>query len=156
MIPHTLSNRPVEFPVIINRVDCKSEEMIYGVPRRPRVADASASTIAWAIAGGLIAGPIGLLIGGAAGNAFANQRQPLEMAIREYFTKSGLDLVFFYPAPRAVKVTFRDSANLYWTIESALPDNRPFASTEDASDWLYGNLIVNQLPQVAAENRRAS
>jgi hypothetical protein len=153
---HRPNNHRIEFPVIINGVDCKSEDMIYGVPRRPRIADASASTIAWAIAGGLIAGPLGVLIGGAAGNALANQRQPLEMAIREYFTRKDLDLVFFYPAPRAVKVTFRDSANAYWTVESALPDNLPFASTEDANDWLYGNLIVNQLPQVAPEIRLAS
>ncbi len=131
------------------------DELIYGVPRRPRIADASASAIAWAIAGGLIAGPIGVLIGGAAGNALANQRQPLEMAIREYFAKSGLELIFFYPAPRAVKVTFRDAANEYWTVESVLPD-LPFPSPEDANDWLYGNLIANELPHVAPGIRRAS
>ena len=132
------------------------EDLIYGVPRRPRIADASASTIAWAIAGGLIAGPIGILIGGAAGNALANQRQPLEMAIREYFLRSGLQLVFFYPAPRAVKVTFRDPANQYWTVESALPDSLSFSTPEDANDWLYGDLISNQLPQVVPGIRRAS
>jgi hypothetical protein len=132
------------------------EDVIYGVPRRPRISDASTSTIAWAIAGGLIAGPIGILIGGAAGNALANQRQPLEMAIREYFAASGLELIFFYPAPRAVKVTFRDAANEYWTVESVLPDDLLFASTEDVNDWLYGDLIANQLPQVVPGIRRAS
>lgn len=132
------------------------EDMIHGVPRRPRIADASASTIAWAIAGGLIAGPIGVLIGGAAGNALANQRQPLEMAIREYFTKRGLELIFFYPAPRAVKVTFRDAANEYWTVESVLPDHLSFSSPDDANDWLYGDLIANQLPHVVPGIRRAS
>ena len=134
----------------------KPEDVIYGVPRRPRIAEAAPSTIAWAIAGGLIAGPIGALIGGAAGNALANQRQPLEMAIREYFSRNGLELIFFYPAPRAVKVTFRDPANEYWTVESLLPDDPPFASPEDANDWLYGDLIANQLPHVVPGIRRAS
>ncbi len=64
------------------------------MPRRPRIADASVSTILWAIAVGLLAGPVGALVGGAAGNAIANQRQPLEMAIREYLTKLGLEVVF--------------------------------------------------------------
>ena len=137
-------------------MSCNAEDLIYGVPRRPRIADASASTIAWAIAGGLIAGPIGILIGGAAGNALANQRQPLEMAIREYFLRSGLQLVFLYPAPTAVKVTFRDRANEYWTVESVLPDHLSFPSPEDANDWLYGDLTANQLPHVVPGIRRAS
>ncbi len=34
--------------------------------------------ILWAIAGGLLAGPPGALVGAAAGNALAQQRQPLE------------------------------------------------------------------------------
>lgn len=132
------------------------EDMIHGVPRRPRVAEASASTIAWAIAGGLIAGPIGALIGGAAGNALANQRQPLEMAIREHFAKCGLELIFFYPAPRALKLTFRDQTNAYWTTETTMPDQLPVSSPDDIADWLYGDLVTNQLPQVIPGIRRAS
>ena len=131
------------------------EEMILGLPRRPRIADASASTILWAVAGGLIAGPVGAIVGGAAGNALANQRQPLEMAIREYLTKSGLDVVFFYPAPRAVKVTFRYGPTAYWTVESVMPDNLQLSS-EDSADWLYGNLVANVLPSVLPRVRRAS
>jgi len=131
------------------------EDTIRGLPRRPRVADASMSTILWAIAGGLIAGPVGVLVGGAAGNAVANQRQPLEMAIREYLTKNGLDVVFFYPAPRAVKVTFRYGPTAYWTVESVMPDDLELLP-EDRDDWLYGNLIQNQLPNVLPRIRRAS
>ncbi len=131
------------------------EDTILGLPRRPRVADASMSTILWAIAGGLIAGPVGALVGGAAGNAVANQRQPLEMAIREYLTKNGLDVVFYYPAPRAAKVTFRYDPTAYWTVESVMPDDLQLLP-EDRDDWLYGNLIQNQLPNVLPRVRRAS
>ena len=131
------------------------EDSILGLPRRPRVADASMSTILWAIAGGLIAGPVGVLVGGAAGNDVANQRQPLEMAIREYLTKNDLDVVFFYPAPRAVKVTFRYGPTAYWTVESVMPDDLELLP-EDRDDWLYGNLIQNQLPNVLPRIRRAS
>jgi hypothetical protein len=87
-------------------------------------------------------------VGGAAGNSIANQRQPLEMAIREYLTKSGFEVVFFYPAPRAVKVTFRYDPSdpaAYWTVESVMPDNLQLPS-EDKDDWLYGNLVHNRLP----------
>jgi hypothetical protein len=131
------------------------EDTILGLPRRPRVADASMSTILWAIAGGLLAGPVGVLVGGAAGNAVASQRQPLEMAIREYLTTNGLDVVFYYPAPRAVKVTFRYDPTAYWTVESVLPDDLELLP-EDRDDWLFGDLIQNQLPNVLPRIRRAS
>lgn len=131
------------------------DDFILGLPRRPRIADASASTILWAIAGGIIAGPVGVLVGGAAGNVLANQRQPLEMAIREYFTKRGLELVFYYPSPRAAKVTFRYGPNAYWTIESEMPDDLPLLP-EDTQDWLYGNLITNELPKVLSRLKLAS
>ena len=132
------------------------EDTIEGMPRRPRIADASASTILWAIAGGLIAGPFGVIVGGAVGNLAANQRQPLEMAVREYLFRHGLEAIFFYPAPRSAKVTFRDPANRYWTVESIMPDHLNYDSHEDVADWLYGNLITNELPQVLPRIRRAS
>lgn len=131
------------------------EDTILGLPRRPRIAEASASMIFWAIAGGLIAGPAGVLIGGAAGNVLAQQRQPLEMAIREYLTKNGLDVVFYYPAPRAVKVTFRYGPAAYWTLESIMPDDLQLLP-EERDDWLYGNLVQNQLPNVLPRIRLAS
>lgn len=131
------------------------EDIILGLPRRPRIADASANAILGAIALGLLTGSwVGALVGGVAGNALTNQRQPLEMAIREYFTKCGLEVVFFYPAPRAVKVTFRYGANAYWTIENVMPDELPL-SPEDTADWLYGNLIAVELPKVLPRIKRA-
>jgi hypothetical protein len=132
------------------------EDTIYGLPRRPRLADAPASAILGAIALGILTGSLGAaLLGGAVGSALANRRQPLEMAIREYLKSRGLEMAFFYPAPRGVKVTFRDHANDYWTVQSVLPDNLPL-STEDSADWLYGNLITNELPQVLRRLRQAS
>ena len=132
------------------------EDTIHGVPRRPRIAEASTSTILWAIAGGLIAGPIGVVVGGTAGNLVANQRQPLEMAVREYLISNGLEVIFFYPAPRAAKVTFRDGAGAYWTVESVVPENLPLSLPDDIADWLYGNLVRNLLPQILPRIRRAS
>lgn len=132
------------------------EDMILGLPRRPRIGDASASAILGAIALGLLTGNwAAALAGGVAGNALANQRQPLEMAIREYFAKRGLEVIFFYPAPRAVKVTFRYGPNAYWTVESVMPDDLPL-SPEDSADWLYGNLIAVELPKVLPRIKRAS
>lgn len=136
-------------------MNSSEDKTIRGLPRRPPVAEASASTIVWAIAGGLLAGPVGALNGGAAGNALANQRQPLEMAIREYFAQQGFDVAFFYPAPRAAKVTFRYGPTDYWTLESAMPDDLQL-SPEDSADWIYGNLITNELPNVLHRIKRAS
>ena len=77
------------------------------------------------------------------------------MAIRDYFKNTGLEVIFFYPAPRGVKVTFRYDANAYWTVESVMPDGLQL-SPEDSSDWLYGNLIAVELPSVLRRIRRAS
>ncbi|MCA1629032.1 MAG: hypothetical protein LC785_03180 [Acidobacteria bacterium] len=132
------------------------EDTILGLPRRPRIGDASASAILGAIALGLITGGWGgVILGGVAGSALANQRQPLEMAIRDYFTKHGLEVIFFYPAPRAAKVTFQYGENDYWTIESVMPDDLQLPP-EDTADWLYGNLIKVELPKVQRRIRRAS
>lgn len=77
------------------------------------------------------------------------------MAIRDYFAQRRLEVIFFYPAPRAVKVTFRYDANAYWTIESVMPDYLQL-SPEDSADWLYGNLIEAELPKVLPRIKRAS
>ncbi len=124
------------------------ENMIQGLPRRPRIADASQGAILGAIALGLLTGGWGgAFIGGVAGGTLANQRQPLEMAIRDYFKNLGFEVVFFYPAPRAVKVTFRYGTNDYWTVESVMPDHLQLLP-EDNEDWLYGNLIQVELPRI--------
>ncbi|HEX8500961.1 MAG TPA: hypothetical protein VF659_10265 [Pyrinomonadaceae bacterium] len=130
--------------------------MIQGLPRRPRIGEASAGAILGAIALGILTGGwAGALIGGMAGGALASQRQPLEMAIREHFKAKGLEVIFYYPAPRGVKVTFRDSTDTYWTVESVMPDHFQL-SAEDGADWLYGNLITFELPKVLRRVRRAS
>lgn len=132
------------------------EETILGLPRRPRVGEASTGAILGAIALGLITGGWGgVLLGGMAGGALANQRQPLEMAIRELFSKYGFKVIFFYPAPRAIKVTFQYGENDYWTVESVMPDDL-YLSPEDTADWLYGNLVEVELPKVLRRIRRAS
>jgi len=130
--------------------------MILGVPRRPRVGEASAGAILGAIALGILTGGwAGALVGGVAGGALASQRQPLEMAIREHFKNLGLEVIFYYPAPRGVKVTFRDNADTYWTVESVMPDHLQL-SAEDSADWLYGNLVTSELPRALHRIRRAS
>lgn len=96
-----------------------------------------------------------MLLGGVAGGALANQRQPLEMAIRELFSKYDFKVIFFYPAPRAVKVTFQYGENDYWTVESVMPDDL-YLTPEDTADWLYGNLVEVELPKVLRRIRRAS
>jgi hypothetical protein len=124
------------------------EDKILDVPRRPRIGDASAGSILGAIAGGLLTGNWGgAVLGGLAGNAIISQRQPLEMAIRNYFEQNNLEVIFFHRAPRAVKVTFRYTPNAYWTVESVMPDEL-ILSLEDREDWLYGSLIAKELPKV--------
>lgn len=121
------------------------QDLILGLPRRPRVADASAAAILAAIAGGLLTGGWGgAIVGGLAGSALANQRQPLEMAVRDYLTKCGLEVISFQRSPRSVKVTFRYRPAHYWTVESVMPDDLNL-SQEDADDWLYGSLITGEL-----------
>ena len=133
------------------------EDTIQGLPRRPRLADASAGAILGALALGILTGGWGgALLGGLAGGALANQRQPLEMAIREHFKNLNFDVAFIYPAPRAVKVTFSYGPNAYWTVESVMPDDLQLPSPEDNEDWLYGNLISVELPKVLPRLRRAS
>ncbi|MGA9997256.1 MAG: hypothetical protein WBP93_17690 [Pyrinomonadaceae bacterium] len=122
------------------------EDLILGLPRRPRNSDASAAALIAAIAGGLLTGGWGgAVLGGVVGGALANQPQPLEMAVREHFAKLGLEVIFFYRSPRSVKVTFRYRPSAFWTIESVMPDDLHLSQT-DAEDWLYGDLITNALP----------
>jgi len=125
------------------------EDKILGLPRRPRTGDASGGAIIGALALGLLTGGWGgVLLGGVAGSALANQRQPLESAVRQYFAQNNLEVIFFHRAPRAVKVTFRYGSNAYWTIESVMPDELKLPH-EDVEDWLYGNLVKKELPKAA-------
>lgn len=123
-------------------------EKILGLPRRPALGDASTGAILGAAALGLLTGDWkAALAGGAGGAILANQKQPLEFAVREYFRQKGLEVAFFYRAPRAVKVTFSYAPNAFWTVETVMPDNLDL-SDDDRDDWLYGSLIVSALPNV--------
>ncbi|MGI8654518.1 MAG: hypothetical protein ACR2LC_04810 [Pyrinomonadaceae bacterium] len=125
------------------------EDKILGLPRRPRTGDTSGGAILGALVGGFLTGGLGgALLGGVAGNTLANQRQPLETAVRQYFAQKGMEVIFFHRAPRAVKVTFRYGTNAYWTIESVMPDELKLPH-EDVEDWLYGNLVKKELPKAA-------
>ena len=144
--------------VIISIMSQVSEQTIFlgdGLPHRPRIADASGSAIIGAVALGLLTRDwAAALAGGVLGAGLANQKQPLELAIREYFKKRNLEVMFFYRAPRYVKVTFTYAPNAFWTVESTVPDSISFPSDEERDDWLYGNLIKIELPKIMRKIRR--
>ncbi len=126
-----------------------SQTEISGLPRRPTLGDASALALFGAVAPGLITRDwAGALAGGAGGALLANQKQPLEFAVREYFKQKELEVIFFYRAPRAVKVTFSYAPNAFWTVETVMPDDLINLSDDDRDDWLYGSLVTKALPKV--------
>jgi len=112
--------------------------------RRPRGEDTTSGTIGFGLLGlVLTANPLGALVGGAIGNALANQPQPLETALRNYFSRNNILLISFYRlGPKAAKVLFRHR-NQFWTVTSHAPDS-PFWTNEKLEDWLYGD-VVQQL-----------
>jgi len=134
-------------------MNSSQEETILGLPRRPNLADASSAALLGAIALGILSGGDwkAALAGGA---VLANQKQPLEFAVRESFKQKGLEVIFFYRAPRAVKVTFSYAPNAYWTVESVMPDELNHLSPEDRDDWLYGSLIKKELPKIQRKIRQ--
>ncbi len=124
------------------------DNKILKLPRRPAVGDASGTTFLSAIAGGILTGSwAGALAGGVIANAVASRKQPLEMAVRNYFAQNGLEVIFFQRAPRKASVGFRYAPGAFWTIESIMPDDLNL-SPEDRDDWLYGNLVQKELPKV--------
>ncbi len=140
-------SQSTRFLAIIRIMDTIQENKILGLPRRPRVGDGNSGALVGGIAGALVSGNwVGAILGGLAGNALATQPQNLEFAVRDYFAKTGLQVAFFYRAPRAIKVTFTPNNNAYWTIESIMPNGLNL-SPEDAEDWLYGNLVEKELPK---------
>jgi hypothetical protein len=93
----------------------------------------------------LTGGAGGALLGGFLGAAAANQPQPLEAAIRAHFMKLGLPVIGFYRfGPRAAKVSFR-YRDQFWIVESHAPEN-PDWTPENLDDWLYGDIVEQQLP----------
>jgi hypothetical protein len=124
-------------------------------PPRPHLGEASAGALLGAIALGLLTRDwTAAIAGGAIGAGLANKKQPLEFAIREYFKAKGLEVVFFYRAPRLVKVTFRYADNAFWTVESVMPDDLILSSDEARDDWLYGSLIKKELPKILRKIRQ--
>jgi hypothetical protein len=96
------------------------------------------------------ANPLGAVAGGAIGSALSNQPLPLETALRAYFTQIGLPVIGFYRlGPRAAKVLFSHH-NQFWIVESHAPDN-PNWTPNDLDDWLYGDIVENQLPTKLGE-----
>lgn len=124
------------------------------LPRRPKWADANTAAIIGGITLGLLSGNIltalasGVIIGG-----LADQKQPLEFAIREYLKQKGLEVIFYYPAFRSIKVTFQYQSSAYWTIQTVMPDELQL-NDEDREDWLYGTLIAVELPKALREIRK--
>jgi hypothetical protein len=88
--------------------------------------------------------------------ALARQRESLEVALREFLFREGFETVFFYPAPRSAKVTFRNKRGAYWTAESRLPEHLNNLSRNDIEDWLYGDFVSNRLPAILHDIRRVS
>lgn len=128
-------------------MNSSEENKILGLSRRPRIGDGNSGAVVGGIAGALLPGNrVGAILGGLAGNVLANQPQNLEFAIRDYFAKTGLQVAFFYRAPRAIKVRFTPNNNAYWTIESVMPNGLNL-SPEDTEDWLYGNIVEKELPK---------
>lgn len=135
-------------------MNSSQEDTNSGLPSRPRLGDASAGALLGAISLGLLTRDWkAALAGGAVGSALANQKQPLEFAIREYFKQKGLEVIFFYRAPRAIKVTFSYAPNAFWTVETVMPDDL-FLNDEDRDDWLYGSLIKKELPKIQRKIRQ--
>jgi hypothetical protein len=121
------------------------------VPRRPKLAEANTAAILGGITLGLLSGNIlTALLGGAIIGGLADQKQPLEFAVREYLKQKGLEVIFYYPAFRSVKVTFQYAQSAYWTIQTAMPDSLQL-SDDDREDWLYGTLIAKELPKALRE-----
>ena len=122
------------------------EKLILGLPRRPRGENQGAATVIGTLLGLILTeNPGGAVLGGLAGNVLANQSLPLENAVRNYFAQKSLPVIFFYRSPKAIKIIF-SLFGQFWTVESSVPDLLNLAK-EDVEDWLYGNLIKNELPK---------
>lgn len=52
-----------------------------------------------------------------------------------------------------MKVSVSYGPYSYWTLESVMPDDLDLPP-EDSADWLYGNLVTNELPSVLQRIRR--
>lgn len=144
-----LHRRVSGLPMYNRQMNPNPEDFVLGLPRRPKMADATAAAILGAIALGFLTKDWkGAAAGGGLAAALANQRQPLEFAVRNYLEQNKCTVTHFYRAPRMVKATFRYAPDAYWTVESRLPEHLPVYTKDDREDWLYGNLVQNELPPI--------
>lgn len=124
---------------------------ILGLPRRPRGDKRIGGTGFGAIIGYSLGGPLGAVLGGLAGNALAHQPLNLEAAVRNYFLQNNLPVIFVYRSPKAIEVVFKYN-NQFWSVKTVVPDTLQL-KPEDVEDWLYGNLVKNELPKKLNEIR---
>jgi hypothetical protein len=123
------------------------ENLILGLPRRPRGENQNTGTAVGALVGLILTENAGgAILGGIAGNALTNQPIPLESAVRNYFLQNNLSLIFFYRAPKSIEVLFK-LYDQFWTVKSSVPNNSLNLKPEDVEDWLYGNLVKKELPK---------
>ena len=122
------------------------ENLILGVPRRPRGDNLNAGATIGALLGLALTENIGgVILGGIAGSALNKQPMPLEWSVRNYFAQYNLSVISFYRSPKSIEVLFK-LYEQFWTVKSIVPESLIIAK-EDIEDWLYGNLIKNELPK---------
>lgn len=130
------------------------ENLILGLPRRPRGENQNTGTAIGALVGYIFTeNPGGAILGGIAGNALTNQPMPLESAVRNYFLQNNLSVIFFYRARKSIEIVF----NLYdqfWSVKSNAPASLDL-EPEDVEDWLYGNLVKKELPKKLKQIRKS-
>jgi hypothetical protein len=131
-----------------------NQNLILGLPRRPRGDNQNAGAVIGALLGLVLTENAGgAILGGLAGRAMSNQSLPLETAVRNYFLLNNLLVIFFYRSPKSIEVTFK-AYNQFWTVKSSIPDSLNL-NPEDVEDWLYGNLVKNELPKKLKQIRKA-
>ena len=120
----------------------------YRIPRPRGENGAAGATAGWLL--GLLStgNPATPVTAESLGNLLPNQPPSLEVAIRSYLTKKGLNTIAFYRlGPRRAKVLF-GYQDQYWIIESHAPSN-PNWIPEKLDDWLYGDLVQELESQLA-------
>jgi hypothetical protein len=123
-----------------------------GVPqrrRRPLQEADNGGAVVGALVGLLFSQtPAGALIGGLVGKAATPQNPlPLELALRNALLPKGFSLAQLYRhGPRRVRILI-NRGDGYWTLESQMPLYLGLGQ-DDIDDWLYGDLLDYQLPQL--------
>jgi hypothetical protein len=106
--------------------------------------------MAGGVVGGLIGGPLGILLGGALGHS--GETPPpysLEESLRRAFKERDLQFVELYRhGPFQIEVSFLIdqviNGSVFWTVGSIAPRVSGWKQV-DLDDWLYGDLVDEQL-----------